>query len=374
MKFLIKSIAFLVIAAILAGAGLIGYLAITEYRVEPVLPVQISQQQSQVLDASEEIEITTFNIGYAALDKDVDFFMDGGTMSKGLSRERVEQNLAAIIDFLQSTNSDVYLLQEVDQDSSRSYRIDQRQQISRALKGYSASFGTNYQVAWVPVPLPNPMGRVSSGIQTLSRYNVHDATRIALPSESSWPTRLAHLKRCMLESRIPVNNGKELVIAHIHLSAFDQGGTIRNQQLMLLEEYAQAELAKGNYVLLGGDWNHLLAENPAEKRARLSAVWPDWLQILPDDFLPEFKWAFDENVPSNRSLDAPYDPNRSFLVTIDGFLVSPNIEIVGVYGHDLGFKFSDHNPVTLRIRLEQEDQVELESPGESELEETDAEV
>ena len=365
MKLLFKLLGIMLVVLVLLAGGLIGYLAITEYRVEPVLPVQITQQQDQIIQDGSELTITSFNIGYASLDQDVDFFMDGGTMSRGISRERVEHNLESIIEYLSSLNSDIYLVQEVDQNSTRSYMIDQRDRIAKAFKDYSSSYGVNYQVGWVPVPLTAPMGRVSSGIQTLSRFTVHDATRIALPSESSWPTRLAHLKRCLLESRIPVSSGKQLVIAHIHLSAFDQGGIIRNQQLSFLQEYARREFAKGNYVVLGGDWNHLLAENPAEKRARLSAVWPDWLQILPEDFLPEFNWAFDESVPSNRSMEAPYNPERSFLVTIDGFLVSPNIEITQVNNHDLRFKHSDHNPVTLRLRLQPEAyEVEEESDAE----------
>jgi len=34
--------------------------------------------------------------------------------------------------------------------------------------------------------------------------------------------------------------------------------------------------------------------------------------------------------------------------------VSPGVEIVSVYGHDLGFENSDHNPVTVCIRLGEE--------------------
>lgn len=373
MKFLFRTLRILLAVLIILAGGLIGYLSITEYRVEDILPIQISRQQDLLVNETDELTITTFNIGYASLDKEVDFFMDGGSMSRGLSQERVKQNLDGIIEFLESANSDFYLLQEVDESSTRSFRVNQREQIWQTLSDYSSSYAINYQVGWVPVPLLNPMGKVLSGIQTLSRFTVHDATRVALPSESNWPVRLAHLKRCLLESRIPVNNGKQLVIVHIHLSAYDQGGTIRNKQLMLLEEYARREVEAGNYVIIGGDWNHLLAENPAERQARLSAVWPDWLQILPDDFLAEFKWAFDENVPSNRSLDAPYNPGKSFLVTIDGFLVSPNIEILEVYGHDLNFEFSDHNPVTLKFRFERHEQDEDEIQEEPEVQE-DAEV
>lgn len=365
MKFLFRAaVALLIITLILTG-GLILYLTITEFRPEEAMPVQILHQQNRLLGAADELTITTFNMGYAALDRDVDFFMDGGIMSRGLSKERVEQNLAKAIEFLQSLESDFYLLQEVDEDSTRSFRINQRERIARALPGYVTSYALNYQVGWVPVPVFQPMGRVVSGLQTLSRYAVHEATRFSLPSTSSWPVRVAHLKRCLLESRVPVDNGKELVIAHVHLEAFDEGGHLRSAQLAFLEEYARREAAKGNYLIIGGDWNHLLATNPREMQARFSASWPSWLQLLPDDFLSEFVWAYDEQVHSVRTLEAPYDPLRTFTCTIDGFLVSPNVEIIKVRGHDLGFEFSDHNPVTLRFRLANDaplvhDEIELE--------------
>lgn len=367
MKLVFKAVFSILLIVLILGGAFLGYLSLTEYKPEPAVPVQIFQHQQKVLEPKTEFSITSFNIGYASLDKDTDFFMDGGTMSRASSRERVEQNLAGIIQFLQTQDSHIYLLQEVDENSSRSFKINQRERITKALPQYSSSFALNYQVAWVPVPLTRPMGRVTSGIQTLSKFSVHEATRFSLASEASWPTRLAHLKRCLLESRLPVANGKELVLAHIHLSAFDLGGVIRNQQLEFIESYARQELAKGNYVIIGGDWNHLLAENPQEKRARLSANWPFWLELLPQDFLPEFTWAFDEEVPTNRTVEAPYDPRTTFVSTIDGFLISPNVEIIQVSTHDLGFELSDHNPVTVTLRLLDPHQLEIEENDNAEI-------
>lgn len=376
MKSTRKAILVLILVIVVLVGGFIGYLALGEYRPEPILPVQISEQQDRIIGPNEELTITTFNLGYAALDRDANFFMDGGTMSRGLSLDRVESNLTQIMGFLANANSDIFILQEVDEPSTRSYGINEHQRIAGALKDYSSSFGVNYQVSWVPVPITKPMGKVRSGILTLSRLTVSEATRYTLPGEYSWPTHLAQLDRCLLESRIPTSNGKELVIAHIHLSAFDKGGFIRNQQLAFLETYAREDYAKGNYVIIGGDWNHLLAEHPEEKRARLSANWPFWLELLPKGFLSEFNWAFDETIPSNRTVDAAYDPKTTFTASIDGFLISPNIEILSVSGHDLGFEFSDHNPVTVKIRIPAEiprDINDQENTGEEmELEAADA--
>jgi endonuclease/exonuclease/phosphatase family metal-dependent hydrolase len=351
VKILLRAVIAVVLLAVVLGGGLVLYLTVTEYKPDAVTPVQVHQHQGETVNVQDELTITSFNIGYAALDSDVDFFMDGGSMSRGLSRERVEQNLAKIINFLNSTGSDLYVLQEVDEESTRSYGVNQKERIAQALPDYVYSYALNYRVGWVPVPLLQPMGRVASGLQTLSRFTVHESTRYSLASEESWPTSIAHLKRCLLESRIPVSNGRELVIANIHLSAYDAGGKLRDAQLAFLEEYVRSEAANGNYVIIGGDWNHLLASNPQEFRARFSANWPSWLQLLPEGVLSEFVWAYDENIPSVRNLDASYDPQRTFTCTIDGFLVSPNVEVVNVTGHDLGFEFSDHHPVTMTFRL-----------------------
>lgn len=351
IKLFSKTLLFLILTILVLAGGFLIYLTLSEYKPQTILPVQVIRQRDSFLEPEEILTITSFNIGYASLDRDTDFFFDGGTMSRGISKEQVENNLSQIITFLSSLDSDFYLLQEVDEKATRSYGIDQHKRLSETFSDHSSSFAINYQVPWVPVPLTRPMGHVRAGLLTLSRYSVTDATRYALPGEFSWPMRVFELDRCLLESRIPIDNGKELVIAHLHLSAYDKGGFIRNQQIAFLESYAMQEYANGNYVVLGGDWNHLLAKNPEEKRARLSANWPDWLQLLPKDFLKEFNWAFSENVPSNRTVDAPYNPKTTFVSTIDGFLLSPNIEIMNINEHDLGFAFSDHNPVTVQIKL-----------------------
>jgi len=73
---------------------------------------------------------------------------------------------------------------------------------------------------------------------------------------------------------------------------------------------------------------------------------------LPADFKPEgYKWVYDANTPSVRTIAKNYVVGDNFLAVIDGFLVSDNIEIEDVKGIQTNFKFSDHNPVTVSIKL-----------------------
>ena len=169
MKFLLRAlVSILLLAAVLVG-GLLAYLTFGEYRPDDVMPVQILQPQRSIADPNQELAITTFNIGYAALEKDADFFMDGVTMSRGLSKGRVEKNLESIIQLLQSLDSDFYLLQEVDEPSSRSYNINERERIARGLPGYASSYGINYQA---PVLLiTRPMGKVLSESKSVPLFS-----------------------------------------------------------------------------------------------------------------------------------------------------------------------------------------------------------
>lgn len=351
IKKTLKWLASIMLTVIAALAIFLIYITATDYKPPAKAELLANNNNSLMIKHGKPFTVTTFNIGYAGLDQGQDFFMDGGTMSRSRSKGQTEANLNAIADFLSDTRSDLYILQEVDVHSTRSNHINQVQKISHSLQGYSDTFAYNYKVAWVPVPLTHPMGAVQSGLLTLSKFHGSSHTRFDLPGKESWPVQQLELDRAFIESRFPVDNGKELVMINLHLSAFDKGGTIRKQQLDFLEDYIDQQTEKDNYLIIGGDWNHSLPGTD-HKKFPSKQEWPQWLQPFPDAFGPgDFRWAVDPNTPSVRTLDAAYREGVNFLAVIDGFLVSPNIEIVDVTGHDLNFKNSDHNPVTGKFIL-----------------------
>ena len=57
-------------------------------------------------------------------------------------------------------------------------------------------------------------------------------------------------------SRIPVEDGKELILIDQHLSAYGTDAAQGNAQLEMLFADMKAEYDKGNYVICGGDFNH----------------------------------------------------------------------------------------------------------------------
>lgn len=117
----------------------------------------------------DTLTVLTWNTGYAGLGDDMDFFMDGG---KGVrtSRERTEENLQKITDFLAACDADVILLQEVDRNSRRTYHIDQFVHYQESLPEYHGYFAYNYKTPFVPVPLSTPTGQIEAGLAIFSRF------------------------------------------------------------------------------------------------------------------------------------------------------------------------------------------------------------
>lgn len=76
------------------------------------------------------------------------------------------------------------------------------------------------------------------------------------------------------------------------------------------------------------------------------------LMAMESDFLTkEWEWVYDPTSPSNSSVVATYDPATTTTDVRDFFVLSPNLESVSVKGHHLGFANSDHNPVTMQVKL-----------------------
>ena len=55
--------------------------------------------------------------------------------------------------------------------------------------------------------------------------------------------------------KFPVTNGYKLILINSHMSAYDKGGKMRVKQLKLLNSVMESEYKKGNYVIVGGDFN-----------------------------------------------------------------------------------------------------------------------
>ena len=350
MKKLLRVLLILLLVLIVAFGGLVGYLSLTEYKPEAVEPVAVEPVSSEIAPVSAEgLRVLSWNIGYAGLGKESDFFMDGGKSARAADKPTVERYLDGIRETLTSEYpAELVLLQEVDSDSSRTYGIDERSELAYA----SSAFALNYSCPFVPVPFP-PMGKVNSGLLTVTEKTVGRAERISLPCPFSWPVSTVNLKRCLLVSYLPVEGSdKELVLVNLHLEAYDEGeGKIA--QTKQLRDFITAEYEKGNYVIAGGDFNQTFPGGLEAFPLIDSSLWTPG--TLDESMLPEgWRFAYDVAVPSCRLLNQPYDPTdlaHTQYYVIDGFILSPNVELLSVETLDLGFEYSDHNPVLLQVDL-----------------------
>ena len=350
IKKILLGLAIVLGVVLLAVVALFTYLTISEFRPEPEELVEVANPAENALDKTE-FSVLTWNVGYCGLGEESDFFMDGGTMARPKSEDWVTKNFAGVRGFLSGRSADFVFLQEVDSDSRRSYSFDQVAALREKLTEPSA-YALNYSCGFVPVPFP-PMGKVHSGLLSFSRYKITEAKRIRLPCPFSWPLSAANLKRCLLVTRVPVaGSDKELVLVNLHLEAYDDGEG-KLAQSKQLREFLSAEYGKGNYVVAGGDWNQIFPRSEERWPNTHKELWtPSYLDESELD--DGWRYVWDDSVPTCRLLNQPYDPsdseNTQYYV-IDGFLVSPNLNVEQIQTVDESFACSDHNPVQLTLSL-----------------------
>ena len=323
----------------------------TDYKPDAVIVLPVKHAGLPSAAIGDTISLLTWNIGYAGLGREMDFFYEGGKRVRPTVTE-YERYLNGITgSLLKAGNPDFIFLQEVDRKAKRSYYADEVSLIDSLFNSYSAAYASNYDVGFVPVPLQEPMGRVQAGLNTLSRYQPDDARRVAFPSSYSWPKRLFMLDRCFLLTRYKLAGGKDLVLINTHNSAFGDAADMRKKELVLLQNTIATEFSLGNYVIVGGDWN----QNPAPFDPATISDGNKAYRInppIPGDFIPVgWTWAFDPAKATNRNVNEPYLKGHTGTTIIDFFVLSPNIELMEVKTLPQGFLYSDHQSVQMKVRL-----------------------
>ena len=292
----------------------------------------------------------TWNIGYAGLGKEMDFFYDGGKKVRP-SKEQYNNYLNGINEILKDNNTvDFISLQEVDICSKRSWYMDEFSSISKTLSDFYGLFVLNYKCEFVPLPIKNPMGKVISGLINFSKGEPHGIEIHYFKTSFWWPKRLFFPKRCYVLSRFNLNNGKSLVIFNTHNSAYDEGEKLRQKELVELGSKMEEEFSKGNYVVASGDWN-MNPRNFNKSKILSGDNVVDCNSYIPSNFLPNWNFVFDEKEPSNRNVDISYEKGKTKTTILDFFITSPNIETGCVKIIKTDFKYSDHQPILMSIKL-----------------------
>lgn len=296
--------------------------------------------------------------------------MDGGKSSWAKSKDSVKETIKGAGELVASKDPDFALVQEIDLDATRSYHVNEYSILKENIPAYNCVFAQNYDSAFLFYPFTQPHGKSKAGLALFSKYPITGSMRRSFPISTSF-TKFFDLDRCYSISRVPVDNGKELVIFELHMSAYGNSDAIREGQIRMLSEDMQKEYEAGNYVICGGDFNHDLkaadtqskasdADNNTQTGSEDSAEPESWAYPFPRSELPEhFSFCLDqlsEDEKNNlwnsaRNADMEYVPGETYTVTLDGFIISDNVECTKYENVNTGYSYSDHDPVYMEFQL-----------------------
>lgn len=288
------------------------------------------------------VTLLTWNLGYGGEGASTSLSYDGGKHLLPAKRSGVLANTAGIVETLHHTPADIYLLQEVARPSTINHGVNLLGRITDALPCYAHSFSPKISEGFLGI-------HVDIGEATISHFIPAAERRYNLPRIPG--PHLLKQRYFLLVTRYPIaGSSHELVVANLHLAVIDKGARTRMAQLRAMERFMRAEYRKGNYVLLGGDWNlqftktHFpMTTNPRYLR---------WVHAMPSWFPPPgWHRGYARGVPTVRSLDQPYRKGHNFTTIGDGFVYSPNIALKGIHVIRDGFAYSDHQPVVATIAL-----------------------
>ncbi len=356
-KTILKVVGIVLLAIILIAVGYFAYVFIQYHRIPDNQVLSVQNPKAEKAEMEKEYRMVSFNIGFGAYEQDFGFFMDGGDRAWAWSKERLNKNLEKINAFIGKEDAEFFLIQEVDFDSTRTYHVDERPGLAAALSGMTYTFAQNWDSAFLFAPPTQPHGTARTGIMTFSDFHIESSLRRSLPLETGI-MKIVDLDRCYSVNRIPTANGPELVVYNVHLSAYTSDGKIAEEQLRMMVADMQAEYEKGNFCIAGGDLNKDLSGD-AVKYFGTSAGDYTWAQPIPESIFMgsnvKLVFPYDETkkTPSCRNADGPWthDPLTQYVLTVDGFLVTDNVEILKADVIDTDFMFSDHNPVEIRFIL-----------------------
>ena len=362
--------AVIALFALIVG-GYVAYVALQYYRIDDNKALSIENARESEVQTGEVYSVLSYNLGFGAYSPEYSFFMDtgemndgtkvAGTYAKGMNKKDVEKNVSGQLAVSKEQNADFYFFQEADVKAHRSYKINMVERARTEFADYSAVYAENFHTANLLYPFNDPIGKTKAGILTLSRYKTESAVRRSFPITKNFIDKLFDLDRCFAVHYLPVaNSEKQLVLINLHMSAYDEGGTIRAQQLEMLNAVLAEERAKGNYVIAGGDFNHCLiadyfnSTEEALQYFKSEQKTPDWVKnsVLTKAELTEgFQIAASLNAATCRGADIPYEAGVNYSTVIDGFLVSDNVTIIDEKTVDTQYAYSDHNPVLMQFKL-----------------------
>lgn len=145
--------------------------------------------------------------------------------------------------------------------------------------------------------------------------------------------------RSMIETFVKLNN-ENLKIFNMHLIPYNMNQEKRIWEFNKILTILMEEYKKGNYIVLGGDFNFNL------KPLGTVSDFPEFFRNI----LLKSGWNFlVTNSPTHRRLVK--NQNKAYnLNNLDGFITSPNIEVIDVKSIN-NYELCDHSLIELKMKL-----------------------
>lgn len=215
--------------------------------------------KSNIPTSPTTLTVMTWNIKYAG--GEFTFFWEKDGTKYNMSAGEVNYALDGIIEYINSINPDILLIQEIDIEATRSAYIDMCQ---RLIEGTEMNYGA-YASIWHSDFVPQAgLQRMDMGNMTLSRYPITEATRINLPSPTDHDavTEYFYMQRNLLRTKIDIPDfTTDFYVLNIHTEPFStesknpkEGHTKWKHINVLYEEMTKLQ-NEGAVVLAGGDLN-----------------------------------------------------------------------------------------------------------------------
>ena len=293
----------------------------------------------ETIKIKDTFSIMTYNMGY----------LSGMTNNLAVERPKklIQENLLHLSQLITEKQPNIIAWQEIDFSSTRSYHINQMEEIAYRNEYSYAAKAVNWDKKYVPFPywpIKYHFGEMQSGQAILSKVKMFSHSRIVLPKPESDPFYYQAFYLDRLAQLVWVETERDsMLLINVHLEAYD-ALTREKQAFLLLDIYQKYEQ---NYpIILLGDFN---CTPPFDKNAfaeETIKLFDDYSGMLMattmDDYLvnPEVHFTFDSREPYQKIDYIFYNPK---------FLKCLGVEVV----HSAK-EISDHLPLYAHFEFVEE--------------------
>ena len=276
---------------LLYGCGVMAGVAVTlavlvyalTYHPRPIEPVAVlASTQAPILRAGQKLRILSWNVQYLAGKNQVFWYETAagypGPVAYRPSAEDLARTLSEVARIITEEKPDIVLLQELDEGSKRT---DYADQLGRLLERLPPDYGQRVEAFYHRaryVPHPRIRGAIGMKLAILSKYRIREARRYQLPlMPQNLLSRQFYFKRALLEARLPVEGGPDLVVVDTHFDAWTAGTDTSERQAQATAALLARLDQQGCTWCLGGDFNILppgpaYSSLPASEQAELRST------------------------------------------------------------------------------------------------------